>query len=551
MSNIQSAEALNVLSLAPKNENIPKDTDKSDGDEFLKSLIQAIDEKDSSLSKDYKTPEKKYNTKKEAIPSSEQKKLDEKDSIKLFENASLMQILSLLEILQSDSKDIKLNKLAKDNIAILSIENNIHKLKSIKNINELLNIAKDLGLNVKSIKFEQIQDLKKSFPKLDKKKFFDTQKQSNTNIFQDLVNQKISNYLKEESEQKKHISKNKDNDSASLLACALKNIDLSKKVVEGNENDKKIILKDHLDDKILVNEKDNKSNINNILKSNKNSNNTNKNSNNTKLNDIEMINTTHNFKKELEQSKEKIDPMMTNNLENFEKKVSSILENLKPENPKNDKKENTNNIKSQNIRENKLNLENLLNTQDTIIKNQKNEQSTEVFSDFLKNVKENTKESNESPQENLNSFVKEMNKVSNHFVKNQSIHIKETFNDFAQEFKEKIESYKAPITRFNITLNPNNLGEVEVTLIQRGTNLNISFNSNQNTLNLFIQHQAEFKNSLVNMGFTNLEMNFSEQERKDQNNQQKQNKNKKETKVNLENEIQERPSLEMVLAKYF
>ncbi|MCV3448102.1 flagellar hook-length control protein FliK, partial [Campylobacter lari] len=112
---------------------------------------------------------------------------------------------------------------------------------------------------------------------------------------------------------------------------------------------------------------------------------------------------------------------------------------------------------------------------------------------------------------------------------------------------------KAPITRFSITLNPHNLGEVEVTLVQRGSNLNISFNSNQNTLNLFIQHQAEFKNALVNMGFTNLEMNFSDQGRKEQNQQQKhkQNNNSKEDKVNFEREIQEKPSLEMVLAKYF
>ncbi|MCR6574151.1 flagellar hook-length control protein FliK [Campylobacter insulaenigrae] len=548
MSNIHTGEALNILSLSPKNKNTSKDTESNDKEGFLESLIQAIDGKDLN---NYKTSNsKKSHINKNSTSSSENKMLDEKYATKLFENANFMQILSLLEMLQSNSKDIKLNKLIKNNTAILNVEKNIHKLKNIKNINELLNIAKDLGLNVKNIKFEQIQDLKKSFPNLDKKSFFDIKNTSKTSVFQDLINQKISNLLKEESKQKKPAVKNKDNDSASLLASALKNIDLSKKTtkVDNNENDKKITSKEHIDNKILINEKDKLIDTNNILKSNKDLN------DGKKLNDIEVINMTHNssIKKELEQSKEKSNSITINNLENFEKKVGFVLENSKSENLKNAKKESIG-LKNQNIQENKTNFENPLNIQNTTIKNQKNEQNTNIVSDIFTSTKEVAKETNETPQDNLNSFVREMNRASNHFVKNQGVHIKETFNDFAQEFKEKVESYKAPVTRFNITLNPNNLGEVEVTLIQRGSNLNISFNSNQNTLNLFIQHQAEFKNSLVNMGFTNLEMNFSDQGKKDQNNQQKHKKNddREKNKVNFENEIQEKPSLKMVLAKYF
>ncbi|MCR6594273.1 flagellar hook-length control protein FliK [Campylobacter insulaenigrae] len=548
MSNIHTGEALNILSLSPKNKNTSKDTKSNDKEGFLESLIQAIDGKDLN---NYKTSNsKKSHINKNSTSSSENKMLDEKGATKLFENANFMQILSLLEMLQSNSKDIKLNKLIKNNTAILNVEKNIHKLKNIKNINELLNIAKDLGLNVKNIKFEQIQDLKKSFPNLDKKSFFDIKNTSKTSVFQDLINQKISNLLKEESKQKKPAVKNKDNDSASLLASALKNIDLSKKTtkVDNNENDKKITSKEHIDNKILINEKDKLIDTNNILKSNKDLN------DGKKLNDIEVINMTHNssIKKELEQSKEKSNSITINNLENFEKKVGFVLENSKSENLKNAKKESIG-LKNQNIQENKTNFENPLNIQNTTIKNQKNEQNTNIVSDIFTSTKEVAKETNETPQDNLNSFVREMNRASNHFVKNQGVHIKETFNDFAQEFKEKVESYKAPVTRFNITLNPNNLGEVEVTLIQRGSNLNISFNSNQNTLNLFIQHQAEFKNSLVNMGFTNLEMNFSDQGKKDQNNQQKHKKNddREKNKVNFENEIQEKPSLKMVLAKYF
>lgn len=560
MSNIQASDALNLLSIAPQNENPSKESNNSngDGEEFLNSLLQAIDEKDGSLSKDFKAPQKenKNESLKETINDKAQ--LDEKDALKLFEGANFMQILSLLEVLQSDSKDIKLNKLVQDNTAILALEKNLHKLKNIKNINELFNIAKELGLNIKNIKFEQIKDLKEAFPNLDKKGFFkapnlnnkdliEPQKQNNTNVFQDLINQKITKLLKEEPNSSKNI-KSKENEGVSLLSSALKNIELPKKDIKAKENIQNVDFKEKFIEKIQDNKeiKDTK-NIKNISK-------------NDKLNDIELINLTQNLnlKKEIK-DKEKIDfkevlknEKSTTSEDSFSKKISSVLENSKDLKVELTNTKNTQNLQNQN-QDLKISLENLLNPQEKQLKTEKNTQNTDIFSDIFKNTKELTKDDSDHNEENLNSYVKEMNRVSNNFVKNQNIPMKETFNDFAQEFKDKLESYKAPITRFSITLNPHNLGEVEVTLVQRGSNLNISFNSNQNTLNLFIQHQAEFKNALVNMGFTNLEMNFSDQGRKEQNQQQKhkQNNNSKEDKVNFEREIQEKPSLEMVLAKYF
>ncbi|EAJ0334372.1 flagellar hook-length control protein FliK [Campylobacter lari] len=560
MSNIQASDALNLLSIAPQNENPSKESNNSngDGEEFLNSLLQAIDEKDGSLSKDFKAPQKenKNESLKETINDKAQ--LDEKDALKLFEGANFMQILSLLEVLQSDSKDIKLNKLVQDNTAILALEKNLHKLKNIKNINELFNIAKELGLNIKNIKFEQIKDLKEAFPNLDKKGFFkapnlnnkdliEPQKQNNTNVFQDLINQKITKLLKEEPNSSKNI-KSKENEGVSLLSSALKNIELPKKDIKAKENIQNVDFKEKFIEKIQDNKeiKDTK-NIKNISK-------------NDKLNDIELINLTQNLnlKKEIK-DKEKIDfkevlknEKLTTSEDSFSKKISSVLENSKDLKVELTNTKNTQNLQNQN-QDLKISLENLLNPQEKQLKTEKNTQNTDIFSDIFKNTKELTKDDSDHNEENLNSYVKEMNRVSNNFVKNQNIPMKETFNDFAQEFKDKLESYKAPITRFSITLNPHNLGEVEVTLVQRGSNLNISFNSNQNTLNLFMQHQAEFKNALVNMGFTNLEMNFSDQGRKEQNQQQKhkQNNNSKEDKVNFEREIQEKPSLEMVLAKYF
>ncbi len=108
-------------------------------------------------------------------------------------------------------------------------------------------------------------------------------------------------------------------------------------------------------------------------------------------------------------------------------------------------------------------------------------------------------------------------------LKIKSTNIKQTLNTFAQDFKEKVESYKPPVMKVQMALNPKNLGEMDVVIVNRGNNLHVNITSNTSAMNLFIQNQAEFKNALVNMGFTNLEMNFSDQRQNEQ--QQEQNKN--------------------------
>ena len=110
----------------------------------------------------------------------------------------------------------------------------------------------------------------------------------------------------------------------------------------------------------------------------------------------------------------------------------------------------------------------------------------------------------------LNQMVKDIANSAKHQLQTKA-EIKETLSNFSSTLKEQVQNYKAPITRFNITLNPLNLGEVEITMVNRGNNLHVNFNSTTATMNLFLQNQAEFKNSLVNMGFTELEMNFSDQ----------------------------------------
>ena len=153
-------------------------------------------------------------------------------------------------------------------------------------------------------------------------------------------------------------------------------------------------------------------------------------------------------------------------------------------------------------------------------------------------------------QNGSNQATKDIINMAKLDSKEPKAYLRQVFDNFATQLQEKISEYKPPITRFHLTLNPGNLGEVEVTLINRGSNLHINFNSNTQTMQLFMQHQAEFKASLVNMGFSELSMNFSDNANKEQN----QNQGKR-AKFNLEaneEEInQEETILEVILPKYF
>lgn len=81
---------------------------------------------------------------------------------------------------------------------------------------------------------------------------------------------------------------------------------------------------------------------------------------------------------------------------------------------------------------------------------------------------------------------------------------------FATEMVEKISEFKPPVTRINMQLHPAELGEVNVTMIARANNLHVNITSTNTTMALFLQNQAEFKANLVNMGFSGIEMSFSD-----------------------------------------
>ncbi|HIH2283486.1 TPA: flagellar hook-length control protein FliK [Campylobacter jejuni] len=498
-----------------------KNSTQDDTESFLNSLLNSIDETNEFLPDHMKISQKEVVS--EAMNRLQKGAFDESDKIGIFESASFMQILSLLDKLKTDTADVKLANLSTQLSSLIKTEANFNALKGASNLSELLDIAKDLGLNVKNIKVDRLLDLKATFPNLDKADFF---KGAVDNVFKEIINNKISNVsknLNHNLENTTHTTsihstqKTNSKDSGSLLSQTLKNLDsiLSSKESKHEKNDK-------VKSKIEEDTTDAKNTLKNIK--------------------------NDEFAKNLTEELNIKDKKNQDNLNKENKDLNKDF-NLNKE-PKNNNKENKD-IK-QNFFDQKLNFENLNKTQ--VVQNKENNANFNNNTNKETFTQEQTKTHSENVDKNsldeLNSLVKDLNKVTQNNARN--ITPKETLQYFSQDLKEAVDQYKAPITKLSITLNPNNLGEVEVTLIQRGNNLHINFNSNANAMNLFIQNQAEFKNSLVNMGFTGLEMNFSDQGKREQNQNQGKNRSGYGFKDALDGKNEsEKVNLELVLAKYF
>lgn len=538
-------------------------TTQDDTESFLNSLLNSIEETNEFLPDHMKISKKEVVN--EAMDKLQNGVFSESDKISIFESASFMQILSLLDKLKADTADIKLANLSTQLSQLVKTEANFNALKSASNLSELLNIAKDLGLNVKNIKVDRLLDLKATFPNLDKADFF---KGAVNNVFKEIINNKISNVSKNLNHNLQNTThttsthstqKTNSKDSGSLLSQTLKNLDsiLSSKESKHEKNDK---VKSKIEEDVT--------DAKNTLKNIKNDEFAKNLTEELNIKDKENKDLNKDFNKELNKNQGDMQGQNKNlknnnqnlNLDkNLNKEIVKDTQNLVSNLTQKDfnlNKEPKNNKENKDIKQNffdqKLNFENLNKTQ--VVQNKENNANFNNNTNKETFTQEQTKTHSENIDKNsldeLNSLVKDLNKVTQNNARN--ITPKETLQYFSQDLKEAVDQYKAPITKLSINLNPNNLGEVEVTLIQRGNNLHINFNSNTNAMNLFIQNQAEFKNSLVNMGFTGLEMNFSDQGKREQNQNQGKNRSGYGFKDALDGKNEsEKVNLELVLAKYF
>ena len=451
---------------------------KEDG-AFLSMVLDAAAKKGENLSeKDLKEMAKAVNLSAQTVQNGQIKApiqstdvkeiLGEEAAENLFENATFMQLLQILEMLSGGEKISKFpnfeNRLAK----ALSSETTLNELRGAKNLNELIEIANKLNLGLENIEVTQAQadELGEKFPSLAKKDFFEPVPPKKNFAFSELKNKVEEAINANEPEPKDTLNK--------LLAA--------------------------------VQEEQNKAQPKDA---------------NTKAQDTQNLAQNSKIIKEAAKNEN-------------EKEV-----NLKDEKPslKAESELNLSAAKSEKSGlgqdSKKINLQNLLFPE-------RESAEEQVLTEPQSDGSENSE---------LNAMVKDV--ISNAKAQTRNFQaVRETFDNFSSNLKEQVAAYKSPFMRFNITLNPLNLGEVEITMVNRGNNLHINFSSNTQTMNLFLQNQAEFKNSLVNMGFTELEMNFSDQNQQKKEQGQKSYKGSKFNADGADQVEAAAPRLELVVPRY-
>ncbi len=510
--------------------DIAKDSEgdiKVDFKDFLSNLLVKIDPKDEKI--DIKG----------AQPSKKSEKKDDKklplDSLTSEKDILIDDLLKFVNFLKSNGKSGHFPTDSKKLTEILQNKEAVAEFKSVKTLKELLNMAKKYDIEVK--KFEIAKDDIKNNEKGISGKTFDIK-----DIKFDEISVKNDKKLTPSNEKiifdiklKKDNGKNVKEEKSNILS----------KLIGKKEGDKESITAKQTEKDISLMNKNSNKHINN--------------NSTIHINDKSAIQTE--VKTVSKDSKEgKIDPVILkektlNKQEKIIKKDKDSIYAQKVD------------TKEIGTKEAKITPKSSVNVERTAL-NDKTPQidiKKEVNKKEVK-TKNIEKEISKTKQKDKPVEQPVEKKEADHTVKNslsstqelkakQSISsqrpITQTLNSFADDLRERIENYKPPIMKIKMTLNPKDLGSVDVTMINRGNTLQVNINSNSNTMAIFTQNQAEFKNSLVNMGFTNLSMNFSSN-----GNAQGENhhKNRSKSRENFEESIEQinedTQSIELIIPRY-
>ena len=146
----------------------------------------------------------------------------------------------------------------------------------------------------------------------------------------------------------------------------------------------------------------------------------------------------------------------------------------------------------------------LLDSTKTVATEKKEQQSLESL---LSQNSDSNKDDNQKEQHshNKNDF-----KV----LKSDSLEVKlneakQMTKYLSQDIKKAINDYKSPFTRIKIQLNPQRLGEVDLTIVQRGKNLHVNISSNNAAINTLSMNANDLKTQLNNNGINNATLNFN------------------------------------------
>ncbi len=103
---------------------------------------------------------------------------------------------------------------------------------------------------------------------------------------------------------------------------------------------------------------------------------------------------------------------------------------------------------------------------------------------------------------------------------------KQMIKYLSSDVKTAIQDYKSPFTRVKVQLNPQKLGEIDLTIVQRGKNLHVNISSNNSAINTLSMNVNELKTQLTNSGINNATLNFSNSSQNSDSNASEQQQNR-------------------------
>ena len=187
-----------------------------------------------------------------------------------------------------------------------------------------------------------------------------------------------------------------------------------------------------------------------------------------------------------------------------------------------------------------------MQTPEQIINKNANSTEVEILNEELNSTTEQSK------LENNELNVKEGAKVEARASTQETV--KSMLGHFSTSLKEAVKDYRPPFQRLHMKLNPEKLGSVDVTIIQRGQQLHINVSANQAALNMMNSQAAELRTQLNSAGFGDASMEFNQQQEGNKEQQkQEQHQQQQNRFTNYINNDEESPisSLELVMANYF
>jgi len=156
-----------------------------------------------------------------------------------------------------------------------------------------------------------------------------------------------------------------------------------------------------------------------------------------------------------------------------------------------------------------------------------------------------------SGRENSELNVKEVVKVEANASSQETS--KSMLGHFSTSLKEAVKDYRPPFQRLHMKLNPEKLGSVDVTIIQRGQQLHINISANSTALNIMNTQATELRTQLNSAGFGDASMEFNQQQEGNKEQQKQEQRQQQNRFTNYINNDEESPisSLELVMANYF